>query len=1126
MASYDAATQIIIGLAKRAAVARNSNSIGVDDIAMGLYLAGSNAAVAQALAAANNQAKASVVWPAQLQALGPKVTATADPGRPLTVEPELREALHRAATESASMPPVVLARHLLRCKTALIAELVSANAGQSVKPEPATSGAVAHFEQLYETSEVLRRKLADAVVGQDAAVEMLAQAYFRSQAGRAAAGPRGILTFLGPPGVGKTMLAEAFGKAVAELQGAAPAFKRFDMGNYSAHQQHEGLFGFESAFSGSQPGALTGFVKDNPSCVLLFDEIEKAHENTLLALLAVFDKGEATDKKLAVTVSFKDTWIVVTTNLGREFFGNANDSGILHSGNVPAAVVFDVLATARRRQDMGQDGAPPALPPELVSRLAKGNAVIFGRLAVSHLVQLVGRAAEERLGEASADRPVPAIQIAADARLAFLLSLLPNLDARQVVARSGAWAVDLLQDSIAHLRKVPQARTAASFAIAVRAGPDLAKFVATKLGEAPLRLLVIDDDAHLPALLARYNAHQPLEIKHISLDADPGDAVRRFRPEAVLLDLSIAEDAWSPRVVTAVRLLQAVREAQPDLPCLLFSDNPENRESFDDVVQRVVRSGGARAFLPCRRKSEDALEMEDFAARLHAQLAEIRSESLVRAAQRERRTLRWQVQFRWEHPGTAVAELVAPQEVVVVSAADQAGAIAFSGIPSDTFDDVIGLDRAKQRLRQVVAWLRDDNALRAFGVHPPSGFLLAGPPGTGKTLLARALAGEAKLPFLALSAGELQSKWVGESEERVRELFDKARRYAPAIVFIDEIDAVARRRSEEGSGAAAMANTLNQLLASMDGVAGRGRRVFVLAATNHPESLDPAIRRPGRFDETIPIDLPNSADRRKFFEFKLKHVPGARGLDLSQLVAGTTDCSPAELDRIVREAIYLAAAEGRAALQGPDLEAARRLVRFGADKHGIRARPEDLACTAWHEAGHAVVQLALLPHMRIDHVSVVANERGALGYMAPVRDESITEWTAADVRARIAVALAGREAELLRPGHHGHLGAGAASDLEAATRQALAAVTRWGMDGEFGSLVVEALPEALQQAVATKAQERVQDWLSAGRRKARQILENNRDHLTSLAQLLLVRERLGGEDLAVLAALLRDASTD
>ena len=1117
MSTYDAATQTIINLAKKAAVARNSASIGIDDIAVGLYLAKSDAIVAGVIFPSQSAADRTLQWPDPIKALGPAAASSPDPARALTVEPELRAALAVAAAENAAVPPAVLVRHLLAYNSKLLTELRSLNTSSTSKPAASSGGALAQFERLRETAESLRRTLADAVIGQDAAVDMLGQAYFRSCVGREAAGPRGILTFLGPPGVGKTMLAEAFGSAVATLEGAKPAFKRFDMGNYAGPQQHEGLFGFEPTYKDAQPGALTGFVQDNPSCVVLFDELEKAHETALLALLAVLDKGEALDKKLGKTVSFKDCWVVVTTNLGREFFANANDSGVLHAGNAPAAVVFEVLATARRRQDVGNEHGQPALPPELVSRLAKGNAVIFGHLGVNHLARLVGRAAADRMAQPKASLPVPVVTIAENARLAFLLSLLPNLDARQVVARAGAWSLDLLQDAVSELRRLPEARDAERFQIVVRAGGDVVAYLSAKLGGAPTRVLIVDDDTHLPDVLARHPGDQPVECQRVSFTADVAAAVRKFRPDAVLLDLSIAEDAWSPRVVTAVKLLQAIREAQPDLPCLLFSDNPENRGCFDDVVARVVRSGGARAFLPCRRKPGTDLEMEDFAARVHAHLDEIRRESVVRSALRERRALRWQTQFRWEQPDLAVAELVSPQDALAMSAADQTGPIRFAGVPSEGFGDVIGLDRAKQRLTQVVQWLRDDGALRAFGVQPPSGFLLAGPPGTGKTLLARALAGEAKLPFLALSAGELQSKWFGESEERIRELFDKARRYAPAIVFLDEIDAIARDRGSLEDSNGAQGRVVNQLLASMDGVTGRGRRVFVLAATNHPDSLDPAIRRPGRFDEVIPIDLPKASDRRKFFEYKLKVVHGAAGVSLDALVNGTANRSPAELDRIMREAIYKAAGEGRASVSADDLEAARRLVCFGADKQGVVVRPDDRVNTAWHEAGHAIVHMALLPHIAIDHVSIVVSERGSLGYMAWQPDEAIAERTAADVRAGIAVAMAGREGELLRPGHHGEPGAGASSDLLHATRDALVAVGRLGMDDEFGAAVFDALPAAMQTAVAEVAQRRVAAWIARGRDEARALLTQHQGALRTMAERLLEQDRIEGAELADIA---------
>jgi cell division protease FtsH len=421
---------------------------------------------------------------------------------------------------------------------------------------------------------------------------------------------------------------------------------------------------------------------------------------------------------------------------------------------------------------------------------------------------------------------------------------------------------------------------------------------------------------------------------------------------------------------------------------------------------------------------------------------------------------------------------------------------------------VVGLSRAKRRLSQVVDWLKNPSQLSAFGMAPPRGFLLAGSPGTGKTLMARAMAGEAGLPFLALSAGQLQSKWVGEGEERIRELFQRASEYAPAIVFIDEIDGIARRRTDEGSPYSV--SMLNQLLACMDGFGTGTRPVFVLAATNHPDSLDPALLRPGRFDEVIPLDLPNAEARLQFLAKRLEGML-ADAVDLDGIVRGTVGCSPAELDRIAREAMYAAGAGGRARVPGEGLGRARRLGRFGASREDFAVRPEERRLTAWHEAGHALVHLRLLPDRRLDHLTIVPTESGALGYLAPLADETRHDLTRADLEAHIAVALAGREAEFLCTGRRETVTSGAQSDLRVATESAWNAVTRWGFDEEFGPLSLDGLPAAADPVFAQLAHARVDAWVRAGVARARKVLETDRAALERLADALLRKDALEWE---------------
>ncbi len=368
------------------------------------------------------------------------------------------------------------------------------------------------------------------------------------------------------------------------------------------------------------------------------------------------------------------------------------------------------------------------------------------------------------------------------------------------------------------------------------------------------------------------------------------------------------------------------------------------------------------------------------------------------------------------------------------------------------------------------------------------------------------------MPFLAVSPGELKTKWMGESEERVRSLFAMARRYAPSIVFIDEIDTIGGGRdSASGNWNVSI---LNELLACMDGFSQGDRPVFVLGATNRPEALDPALKRPGRFDEMIPIDLPNARARRQFFERRLAALSFDSPPDLAPLVAGTTGCSPADLDRMVREAVYLAAAESRSTLRTADLERARRMVRFGAEQRDMELREDERRITAYHEGAHALLHATLFPDRPIDFITVVPSESGALGFVAPQQDESRHDLRRQDVKSQLAMLLAGREGELIATdGRANEVTAGASSDLQKATSLAYRAITEWAFDDEFGLVSLAGLPERAREALDGRLQSCLARWLDEARGAARRVLQDRRSTLDAIAAALLAEESMDGRQL-------------
>ncbi|GMV41633.1 MAG: hypothetical protein AMXMBFR64_33490 [Myxococcales bacterium] len=1082
MAEIHATTRSILAWAKRAALAARRDSLTLPDLLCGLYAVREDTTVAPLLAGRAQH------WADPVVSGWESAAGVDETDRKFPLDDVVRDLVRRVHDKDPALPPALLLEELLRHGEAF-----------QRPAERALSPMLRRLDEARDLADRLVAALKERVFGQDQAIRALGEAAFHATVSPPSQGPRGVLTFLGPSGVGKTWLAECFAEELARIRGEAIGFRRFDMGTFGGPQNFEQLFGTEQFYKGSRPGTLTGFAKDTPRAVIVLDELEKAHPTTLQALLAVFDKGEVVDKALERPVDFRGTWFIVTTNLGQQLFAGPNSAGVLHAGGASPELVYDILTA---RGEAGAEGSTPGLPPELVSRLAKGGAVALGALETRHTLRIVGRACETA-------SDTPSVRPSRDAAFMLLLSLLPQLDARRVAARTSTWASELVRGAHQVCRSELHAANPERLSVRVEVVGEAAAWLRARLEAPRLRVLVVDDGDDVRRLVAA-ELGASVEVQR----ATSGEAValaQRLRPDVVLLDLCIDQPQSSAVVTGGDAVLEALRTALPWLPVVLFSENVDGRGAFESVVARVLARGGARAFIPLRRDHTDPLAAEDLVARVRAVVDDVLLDRVLREQVRAHKAVRLRTEFAWDAGATeVVARIVGVSEQVAIAAADRSASIRFAGIPTDRLDDLVGLERARRRLRQVVRWLSDPSTLEAFGARPPRGFLLAGPPGTGKTMLARALAGEAGLPFLAMSAGELQSKWVGESEERIRELFQRAQAYAPAIVFIDEIDAVAGRRGEVATHAHSV---LNQLLACMDGFQVADRSVFVLAATNHPEGLDPAIRRPGRFDEVIAVERPNAAARQTFFERRLAPLD-VSGADLPRLVRATAGLTPAELDRIAREAAYAAAADGRQRLEGADLLDAARLVRFGAEREDLQVRPDELRVTAWHEAGHAVAHLTLLPDDPIELLTIVPNERGALGFLASQRDEARHDLTRDRVRRQLVVALAGREAER-RLGGDDALTAGARSDLEQATRLAAAAVGEWGFDEAVGPLFAPALGDP------ALVRRRARVWLAEAAQAAKALLDERQDLVAALAEALLERESLDGAAVAEVAAEVR-----
>ena len=439
-----------------------------------------------------------------------------------------------------------------------------------------------------------------------------------------------------------------------------------------------------------------------------------------------------------------------------------------------------------------------------------------------------------------------------------------------------------------------------------------------------------------------------------------------------------------------------------------------------------------------------------------------------------------------------------------------------------SFADVAGQDEAKEALMELVDFLHNPGKYKDIGANMPKGALLVGPPGTGKTLLARAVAGEAKVPFFSISGSEFVEMFVGMGAARVRDLFKQAQEKAPCIVFIDEIDAIGKRRDNgQFGGNDEREQTLNQLLSEMDGFDG-SKGVVILAATNRPESLDKALLRPGRFDRRIPVELPDLQGREAILKVHARSVRMADNIDYGTLARATAGASGAELANIINEGALRAVKMHRNVVEQEDLEESIETVIAGYQRKGAVISPAEKKVIAYHEIGHALVAAMQKHSAPVHKITIIPRTNGALGYTMQISENDSVLMTKEELFNKIVTMTGGRSAEEVV---FGSITSGASNDIEQATKLARSMVTRLGMTEEFDMMATEVIANrylggdaALQcsEATAGKIDAKVLALIKEAHEKARTILQNNRDKLDVLAQYLLEKETITGEQFMAL----------
>ncbi len=1091
----------VVALAKRAAAAEPSPTLHARHMLAGAFAHPE----ARRTLASQITGGETITVPGALRGLVDRIATTPEVEARLPLGDDIREPFQRLWAQFSGFPPFAdFARELALVNDPLVAEL----RGMSDAPRTGTGTTPsADVGQLVEIAGGLQNILARKVIGQRQAARQIADAVFQARLFHRSgdATPAAVLLFLGPPGVGKTYTAQLVARA---LYGDDEAhFLRLDMSSYADPESFRMLVGFEPSYQGARPGRLTEWVTAHPRSLILIDEVEKAHPVVHNLFLQVLDRGQLEDKYTKDNASFGETIIIFTTNLGKELYATGAAAGPLASVNVSRAAVLEALRNAPHPLT-----GRPALSPEMCSRLAKGYPILFNHLTPGDLEQIARLAVEELSAELEARRGIRVVPPEPRLLTLMILRLGPDLDARMLTSGIPLMLLDAYHEATRSLEDPGLLDQVRSLRLELPTSSELQYF--ERMYEGGEQVLLVTGSAALAAALSG----SPLSVRSAPSTDAAIELCRRERPDMILLDAG-SDDPGDVALPSALRRL---RSAHPDVPILLLAPRPLTRSKAREDLHTLADGCAARGIL------EGPVEEWPPGADspLEASRRALRREAHLREHFRSRQSVHftWDIEVGRDPSPVAIDKgatiILRPRDIhtqTVVASKDRTARLTFAGIPKERFADVAGAREAKRRLREVISWLRDPGALRSLGVDLPAGVLLEGPPGNGKTLLARATAGEANLPFFAASATDFASKWVGESEANVRELFERAATYAPSILFIDEIDAIgARRAMEHSSVSDAM---LNQLLVSMDGFARRDRPVFFLAATNRSELLDPALKRPGRFDLIISIDDLDLDARAELLTRCLAGVPHSDDVATGELARASIGMSGAQLAQVVKEAAIQAFREhsevpgnAPARVEMRHLREALTTVRYGLRREGAAPAAADLLATAYHEAGHALVAELERPGS-VHQVTVLPRGR-ALGFVESLPESENHSLTVKEVFSRIRVALAGRAAEILIFGAD-NASAGCSQDLEQATRLAALSVTRFGMSKTFGPLSLPVLDQLLPGCdAARRADAEVAAILRAQEEIVNDMLEQRRATLDALANTLVARETLDGGALA------------
>ena len=960
--------------------------------------------------------------------------------------------------------------------------------GESREKEQEAGRKDAEFlKDLTRKVKEMQSVLSAQVLGQEHAVSTFVSGYFQSQimlrSDPFRTKPGATFLFAGPPGVGKTFLAER----AAEALGLP--YCRFDMSEYADGGAVTEFSGAGQTFRGAKPGNVTSFVYDNPRCLLLFDEIEKANIDIIHLFLQILDAGRLRDNYTNKEVSFRDAVIILTTNAGRRLYEESREKNL---SGIPRKTIIRAL-----REEVSERTRMPAFPA--------GNVVMFNHMEAHILRGIAQRKLEESAAAVSKAFGLE-IGIDKDVATALLFSEGGNADARMVTGRAETFlnaelfelfrlmASESSSYKIDRLKKIrlsvnlSESDPEITELFYPKRQKDILVFAPEKTleGETVQSEKCVIHSACEPEAAGKILKQEEIAAVFIEPAGEGGSAGKKY--------LNI-EDVSSPymefyRYICTSRLSVPVYILQTEETVL----SEEEKVSF-------MRTGARGICIS--EKGKLAEKIAEVCERLHQQ------ESMDTLARYNKVLSFDSAQQILDDGETAGISFINFGLGYALDADDRKKVLADVSKPELTFDQVIGAEDVKEELKFFADYLKHPRKYVKKGLRPPKGVLLYGPPGTGKTMLAKAMAAEADMTFITAEGGQFLKKYVGEGPEAVHDLFRTARKYAPAILFIDEIDAIGKPRTGDRTQNIG-SEVLNALLTEMDGFRNaEAASVFVLAATNFdvtgngPACLDAALVR--RFDRRIKVELPNSDERRQFLEMKCR---AGAAFSVSQekidnIVARSTGMSLALLDSVLELSQRSAVRCQSDCVTDEILEEAFETYNSGREK---KWDPRQLERTARHEAGHAL--LCWKNGETPAYLTIVARADHG-GYMQQESKEDKGVYTKAELLGRIRTALAGRAAEIVCYGEEEGITTGASGDLQTATGLARYMICSCGMDEEAGMSVI-GKEELAQAGLNETIRKKINKILAEELKNAEAVIRENREILDTLTEVLMKENHIDG----------------